>query len=349
MTITDQLKSVFPKNVNKAGKVFSAIIANGKDAAIETIFKNAQKYIEEYVTTPNIYDQTGEQLLKTVDYFSYLEPFDNETEKALKQRFGAIFRRSGDTVWGTPHNVKNVFREYFPSATIYLAEGTNDITENLLKNGDFEGDTDWVLNNGAVRGQDDSFSKTYALSLVSGDASQTVTVLPNKTYSLHWFQKGKISVSVTDNANRYWNGQTWVQDESKIEFETEEWNNKNLFIINDASVTEITISYHFVDNPAWVDYAQLYEKRNYHSFTIIAHFVSGASGGDVALAPGTDDDAPIEQAKYDNYGYYDSSYMTGVKTGYAMDLYNDLLNYVRGLGVRAYINICNQDYKEVNP
>ncbi len=349
MTIANQLMAAFPKNVNKSGAVFSAIVANGKDAAIESVLKAARDYVREYISTPDVYQQRGDQLEKTVNYFSFLERFDNESEESLKQRFSAIFRRSGDVVWGNPHNVRNVFREYFPSATIYLLEGTNDITDNLIVDGDFEEGRTWVYDGDAVRSNAISFSKSYCLGLgVSGNARQTIMATPGKTYSLHWFQTGSAGVSVCDQSNRWWNGSGWQVDEFVFEDEVPagEWKNLLRFVVADDAVTELTITFRGTGAAGYIDYVQLYEKRSYHSFTIIAHFVSGAVSGDLALAPGNVDEAPIEQEKYDNYGYYSSAYMTGVKTGYAMDIYRDLLEYVRSTGVRAYLNICNQDYKE---
>lgn len=349
MTIANQLMAAFPKNVNKSGEVFSAIVANGKDAAIESVLKAARDYVREYISTPDVYHQTEEQLEKTVNYFSFLERFDNESEESLKQRFGAIFRRSGDVVWGNPHNVRNVFRQYFPSATIYLLEGTNDITDNLIADGDFEEGRAWVYEGGSDRSNAISFSKSYCLGFgESGKARQTVTATPGKAYSLHWFQAGSAGMAVHDQSNRHWNGTNWQVDEFIFvnEVPAGEWKNFLQFVVADDSVTELTVTFSGAAAGGYIDYVQLYEKRNYHSFTIIAHFVSGKVSGDLALAPGNADDDPIEQAKYDNYGYYSSSYMTGVKTGYALDIYLDLLEYVRPIGVRAYLNICNQDYKE---
>lgn len=349
MTISDQLLAAFPKNINKAGEVFSTIVANGKDGAIETVLGDAKSYINEYVSTPDVYKQTDKQLEKTVNYFSFLERFDNESEKSLKQRFGAIFRRSDDTVWGNPHNVRNVFREYFPSATIYLQEGTSDITESILEDGDFEENLGWDCSDGADITDSDSFSKTFCLRLPDGGkASQQVYLDREKTYSLHFFLKNKTGVSIKDQDGRYWNEKGWQTEEHIITFacrNKEEWENKHLFFITDGTAKDVTLAFHGVENEAYIDYVHLYEKKNYHSFTVIAHFVSGATSGDLALAPGANDDEPIEQDKYDEYGYYSGAYMTGVKTGYALDLYRDLLEYVKSSGVKAYLNVCNQDYK----
>lgn len=348
MTISNQILAAFPKNINRSGQVFAAVVANGKDAAIETVLQDARGYINEYISTPDVYEQQGTQLEKTINYFSFLERFDNESEKSLKQRFGAIYRRSGDVVWGNPHNVRNVFREYFPTATIYLLEGTNDITENLLQDGDFEDDVPaWQFTAGASRVKTESFSKTWCAELAGGGhCRQVVEVQGNKAYSIHWFQRGQAGLSVKDQAGRYWNGTEWQAEEFIHEFANADWNNNLFFLRTDETVTEITISYHGIKDTSYVDYVQLYEKHPFHSFTIIAHFVSGAVSGDLALAPGQVDDEPIEQDKYDEYDYYGNAYITGVKTGYALDLYRDLLEYTKSCGVKAYLNICNQDYKQ---
>ena len=55
------------------------------------------------------------------------------------------------------------------------------------------------------------------------------------------------------------------------------------------------------------------------------------------------DDEPATQTKYKNYGYYDQAHITGIKTGFSQDIYEDLLNYVKADGVKAYIEIINKD------
>ena len=63
-----------------------------------------------------------------------------------------------------------------------------------------------------------------------------------------------------------------------------------------------------------------------------------------------DDDPNIEttsttppQPRYSNYGYYDKSFLSGVTVGYAKDVYEDLLDYLRSQGVKAYLEIIVKD------
>ena len=45
-----------------------------------------------------------------------------------------------------------------------------------------------------------------------------------------------------------------------------------------------------------------------------------------------------------NYGYYDKSFLSGVAAGYAKDVYEELLDYLRPQGVKAYLDIVIKDY-----
>ena len=49
---------------------------------------------------------------------------------------------------------------------------------------------------------------------------------------------------------------------------------------------------------------------------------------------------------FGNYGYYDKSYLSGVPIGFASDIYEDLLDYLRAQGVKAYLEIVIKDYSE---
>ncbi|MCR4900246.1 MAG: hypothetical protein K5907_05460 [Treponema sp.] len=362
MDVLNLMREVFPKTIDKDKPVFASLIAN-KDgtAALQKQILDLFAYMNEWTSTPNIYEQTGNMLQKTVSFFSYLEQFSNETESSLKNRFKAIFVRNHDEKWGTPFDVKNVFKQYFPHANIYLVENTNkiDATEvglgNLFTDGDIDTETPdaWVLTNCFVT-SDAKFSKKYGIELNQngGVLSQAVDINPSSVYFLHFFLKGKISVQIKDNSNKYWNFSTKSWESTAIDnvFETSEWDNQSLFFITTESAESVNIYFKYVDQMTYIDYFRLFKKQPYSSFTIIAHFTGNTAAGVFGLAGG-EADPNIEttssnppQPRYSNYGYYDKSFLSGVPVGFANDIYEDLLDYLRAQGVKAYLDIIVRDY-----
>ena len=185
-----------------------------------------------------------------------------------------------------------------------------------------------------------------------GKLSQVVTVNADSTYFLHFFLKGKINVAVKSNSDKYWDftSKTWKNTPVYNRFESvEDWSNQSLFFITGENDSSVEIAFSYVDSIAYVDYFRLFAKQPYGSFTVIAHFEGNTSVGVFGLAAG-DADPNIEtqestppQPRYGNYGYYDNSYLSGVPVGFAMDIYEDLLDYLRAQGVKAYLEILIRD------
>lgn len=277
MTLLEQLRGNFPKTIDKSKKVFSSIIANDKkDASIQKQLNDLFNYMKEWISTPNVYKQTGTMLDKTVKFFSFLERFADETETSLKNRFAAIFIRNHDNKWGTVYDVKSVFRQYFPHAVIYLVENTNKIDDsvpeyaNLITDGDINTDTPtaWTLVDCSAT-KDARFSKAYGMELdqVDGYFEQTVTVLNRKiineeepyeyknlTYFLHFFLSGSVNVKIFNAANnKYWDNQTktWSSTEVQSRFENAEWNDCSLYFITegDDDEADITITFAYDNTP----------------------------------------------------------------------------------------------------
>ena len=352
MTIKEQLRANFPKTVNKAAPIFSSMIANDDGTgAFEYELNYLISFMKEWVSTPNVYGQSGEMLEKTVEFFSFLERFTDESEKSLKGRFRAIFVRN--KVWGNSYDVKSVFEQYFPSAEIFLVENTNDTSsENLISDGDFTeyGSQDWNLT-GCTLSEAARFSKTYGVLIPNGSSlKQTVSVknIEDKTYFLHFFLKGDVKVLIKNNANKYWNSssKTWTDSISYSHFNSEEWKNCSVFFFTNSSIEDIEIE--FIGNgtqAANVDYIRLFEKKPYASFTIVVHFAGDSGMKAMKLAPGNAD--PTDKIKdYKKYDYFDHAFITGVAAGFAQDIYNDLLNLLRAQGVKAYLEIVVKDYIE---
>ena len=102
MDLLEQLRGNFPKTIDKSKPLFSSIVANDRhNAAIQKQLEDLFKYMKEWISTPDVYEQTGVMLDKSIKFFSFLERYADETEKALKNRFAAIFIRNHDTRWGT--------------------------------------------------------------------------------------------------------------------------------------------------------------------------------------------------------------------------------------------------------
>lgn len=470
MNLTEQIRGNFPKTIDKSKPVFSSLIVNSNsDAAIQKQLVYLFDYMKEWISTPDIYEQTGTMLDKTVTFFSFLERFTDEKESSLKNRFAAIFIRNHDTKWGTPFDVKSVFKQYFPSATIYLVENVNKINStepglaNLLLDGDINTDTpsDWSLVNCSAS-PEARFSKAYGIlfNQTEGELSQSVNVASESTYFLHFFLKGQTKVSIKDNNNKYWDfaSKTWSNDVKKTLFSTDvkntsgiitsyEWDNRSLYFITQATTSSVTITFEeygvgnkaetnvvftrsndievlrtetiipsgtrvktssnkvfittqdayiepnhtesnevnviaenfgydyqvaantitiidssvpdeviSVDNSSqaiggtFIDYFRLFAKQPYSTFTVIAHFEGNTASKAFGLAAGNADpnmeteESTPPQPRYGNYGYYDKSFLSGVPIGFASDIYEDLLDYLRAQGVRAFLDIVIKDY-----
>lgn len=362
MDITNQIRGNFPKTIDKSKPVFSSIIANDNgDASIQRQLIDLIAYMREWISTPDVYEQTGVMLDKTVRFFSFLERFADESETSLKNRFKAIFVRNHDTRWGTAFDVKNVFRQYFPHAVIYVVENTNKIDDpspslaNLIVDGDIETDTPtaWTLTNCSASAEA-RFSKAFGIMLNQSGAklSQTININSGSTYFLHFFLKGKVNVQIKDNHNKYWNSSTKTWSDSAVNnsfVSVEDWNNQSIFFITSNNASSVTISFSYVDTKTYIDYFRLFAKQPYGSFTVIAHFEGDTADNAFGLAAG-DADPNIETQestpplpRYNNYGYFDKSFLSGVAAGFAKDIYEDLLDYLRAQGVRAYLDIVIKD------
>ena len=79
MTIKEQLMANFTKTVNKDATIFSSMISNDDvTGAFEYELNYLISFMKEWVSTPNVYGQSGEMLEKTVEFFSFLERFTDE-------------------------------------------------------------------------------------------------------------------------------------------------------------------------------------------------------------------------------------------------------------------------------
>lgn len=358
MRIIDQLKNNFPTCIKKDGEVFSALMNS-----IAGRLDEADQYSKEWVNTPGIYEQTGQQLSITGKFFSFLERYKDESDKAYKQRIKSIFYRNGNTVWGNPYDVKSMFEQYFPHAHIFVVENVGQLSddesknENLILDGDFQAEDVWELTD-CTYSENARFSKAKGVLLANGsNCKQEVEIEKNKIYFLHFFLKGKCKVQIKDNDGRYWNNTTyydseneewingfWQNESFEISYMQNDWNDCNLKIITDNSETLESIEIKIIgtENGSFLDYVRLFEYKNYPTFTVIAHYEGDSVEQDAAaLAPGTND---VISDPLENYSYIEYAFLTGVNNaGYSQDIYEDLLKYVKATGVKAYIDIVQKD------
>lgn len=352
MTIKERLRFNFPKTFDTSQPNFSAIIANDKgDAAIEKVLTDLKNYMNEWKNSKNLYEQENTLLDKTASFISFLKRFNNETDKSYKNRLAAIFVRKNDNVWGTSLNIVHVFNQYFSSGKIFLAETTNDENLNLIKDFDFDSATSdkWNLTNAEIS-SDARFSKTYGVKFnQNGTLKQTIMLSDynlkevNNVYFLHFFSKGNIKVQIKNTStNKFWDGKEWKNSTSYIVKDSNDWTDQELSFIRLEDTNEIELS--FISNDGLIDYIRLTQYIGYPTFTIYAQFEGANAKESLVLAPGQEDEQGI--MPYEKAGYYEQSFLTGASAGHALDLYEDLLNYVRPQGVKGYLKIINKDYIE---
>lgn len=362
MNIKSQLRNSYPNNIDKTSEIFSALVANDKGTAVfESLLNDLIEYMHEWYSTPSLYEQTGDQLDRTISFFSYLKRFTDESDQSIKNRIAAIFIRNHDTSWGSKYNIKKVFEQYFPSGNIFVVENSYPIADSLIKEGDFISHdlTFWETVN-VIVDERARFSKSNGAVLIGEGSSlrQTVDVdsLHESTYYLHFFAKGKCDVEIKDSNGRYWNNvrKIWQTNACRAEFSADEWDGCSLWYSNfsegnqrtvDESIKSVSINFTgTAEGECYIDYVRLFYKFPYPSFTLIAQFTSSNSFGAMAVFPGHND--PVEGESSESYGnasYYNGSYMTGVAAGFAQDIYQDLLDYLRASGVRANIEIVTKD------
>lgn len=306
-TVGDFIKSVFPTLINKKKSVFSALFANdSKTGTIETIFNELEETRKVWeIDSANIYNQTGEQLEKTLALFSVLERVNSDTDHTILARLRLLFYRNGDKVWGDKWNILNLFKTFFNSENVWLINNTDD--ENLLINGDFENQGAWVLTDGASYEREARFEGTTGILFnSSGTLEQTVNVNAKTVYFLHFFLKGNVRVKITDNNGRYWipKGYTgaWGNTEHWTSFASNDWCNRSMFFINDSRVSSVTVTFGYeTGHFGFVDYVRLNKKTKASTFSLIAVFEGTTTDDTANLAPGTND--PIVAHDYDHMMY----------------------------------------------
>ena len=311
-TIGDFIRSIFPTIINKSGKLFKALLADkeSEDGTIETIFNDVEKTRKAWTEHKSVYQQSGEQLKRTLSVFSIIKQLQNESEQTFKNRNKLLFMRKGARLWGNRRDILNIFKTFYNNQNVYLVNNTEPFADNLLSDGNFEKRDAWSLVD-AVYEREARFEETTGVLFnAAGTCSQSVNVESVATYFLHFFMKGNIRVRITDNKGRYWNtiggkdgDGVWSVHEYAVSFASENWTNKSVFFFTSNAVSNVTIT--FLYEPgyyAFLDYVRLNKKTAASTFSLIAVFEGVYTDETASLAPGTHDD--IIQPDYSKMGYF---------------------------------------------
>ena len=326
-SIGDFIKSVFPTLVNKSGKTFKALLADGEGGgAIESIFEDLEETRKAWTENKSIYTQSGEQLQKSLAVFSVISQLQDESEATYLKRNELLFYRNGDKVWGDKWNVLNIFKAFFNNENVYLVNNTEPFEDNLLEDGNFERKYAWTLEDCTYKHEARFEETTGVLFNASGTCLQSVNVAKDTSYFLHFFLKGNIRVQIKDNNGRYWNPKggefgSWSSAEYSLHFESSDWDNKSFYFITDVNVASVQVI--FLYEPgyyAFLDYVRLNEKTGTSTFSLIAVFEGVYSDETANLAPGTNDD--IVAFDYDTMGFHSPSGEDAGETDY------DSLSYI---------------------
>ena len=303
-TIGDFIRSVVPTIINKNGKLFKALLADkeSEDGTIETIFNDVEKTRKTWTEHKSVYQQSGEQLKRTLSVFSIIKQLQNESEQTFRNRNKLLFMRNGARIWGNRRDILNIFKTFYNNQNVYLVNNTEPFADNLLSDGNFEKQDAWALVD-AVYEREARFEETTGVLFnAAGTCSQSVNVERGP--------KGNIRVQITDNNGRYWNTTggkdgdgVWSVHEYAVSFASENWANKSVFFFTDTAVSSITVT--FLYEPgyyAFLDYARLNKKTAASTFSLIAVFEGVYTDETASLAPGTHDD--IIQPDYSKMGYF---------------------------------------------
>jgi hypothetical protein len=347
-TTGDFIKSVFPTLVNKDDKVFMALFANQNETGtVEKIFNELEKTRDVWCNNSNVYNQSGEMLEKALSYFTFIHRLPGESDESLKARIELLFYRNGDIIWGDRWDIVGIFKKYFRTDLVFIVNNTNKNDENLLLDGDFEEMNAWALETCTYDPMAAFNAKQGILfDSAGGTCSQNAGMEANSTYYLHFFLNGIIDVELQDNNGRYWNKNEgefgeWQADPAAGRFSADKWDAESIFFITDEMVDSVAVNFIGVnDTAAWLDYARLFKKGNYSSFTLIVDFKKSYSKETLGMAPGLNDPMNLD---YSHMSYIEYSHILGNEGLSLVSVYQDLLEIVRPGGITSYIEILTRD------
>jgi hypothetical protein len=344
------LLDFLPTGVNKNDPVVQAIFSDFEgNGAIANEVEEIISFIDYYTRTDDVKNHQGSTLEMITKLFAGLRRQLDENDARLLRRMRAFTERQSDEIWGNGSNLEHVFETYLGGINAYVCESTSE--ESLLRNGDFEEDTnDWTLSGGAAYTADARFSKKRGLyfSGAAGQSSlQTLIDISASVYTLHFFLKGKCGVIIQDATGNYYNADEkvlWNESANPWQtapvtnwFDHDDWKDAFCFVVLKAETSQLKIKFvSAAGRDAYVDYARFFLKPYNPSYTIIIqHEGYAIEDKTLHLAEGEAD--PVSDVDYGKESYFDHSYIVGRKGVLQNAVYKSVLDTVRPRGIQAFV------------
>jgi hypothetical protein len=332
--------------ISRDDEILKAIFSNADgEGAIANELELLVQFIEYYITTDNVINHKGKSLDQIVTLFTKLLRFINEGDSSYLRRMRSLTQRQEDKVWGTAWNIIHVFEAYFPGRRIYLCENTVGNNNNLVSNGDFEEDTGWELDT-ATMDYTAGFSLKRGLCLENaGSCTQTLENIDAGIYMFHFFLKGKCGVQIINSQGKYykaemmeWSGSPFINNLGK-----DEWDNIT-FLVTIPQDTDVVIGFTAMPGETgFVDYVRFAEKEKNPSFTVLVYSDSDMiTDKTLHLAEGESDPSG-DIPDYNNESYFDKSFVSGPGSSYTREIYREILDTVRPVGIKAYIDFISRE------
>jgi len=344
--------------INTEDEVFKAVFSDDEGNGAGAIeLDRVLDFINYYTKTDDVRNHKGYTLEMIVKEFTGFRRMLYEPDSIYLRRFLAITERKKDEVWGTKWNIQHVFEAYFDWVKIYVSECTNDITKNLLTDGDFEDDEGWETDGEAEYTGAARFSGKRGLYFNGqpGGCVQNINDLKEGVYTLHFFIKGKCGVKIRkrNSLGQYWNATAkpnnyvlkWQEGEFVNTFKGDVWQDAYCFIVL-TETSDISIEFVSLENEdCCIDYARLFRKPLNPSYTVIVQYEGyQVTDKSLHLAKGKDD--PIDGINYSKESYFDHHYIVGRLGAHRREVFNSLLEIIRPLGIQPFLEFVEREYVE---
>jgi hypothetical protein len=328
--------------INTEDDSFKAVFSDESgEGALAVELDALVDFINYYTRTDDVRNHRGYSLDMIIKEFMNINRRVFEKDDLYLRRFLAVTERKKDQIWGNKWNIKHIFEAYFSGIEAFVAENTSD--ENLIINGDFErGDENWIIEGGAEISGSARFSGSAGLyfNRIRGSASQSLE-LEKGAYALHFFLQGDVDVEVKNSAGKYWdmNILEWMDNPTSNRFSSGAWDDQSMFIkiLRDEGDSATLKFIGDEDSVITLDYARLYRKPPYPTYTVIVKYEGYAvTDKTLHLGKGMEDPDPAI-SWYSRESYFDNSYIIGRIGAYRNEVYLELLEAVRPKGIRAFV------------
>jgi hypothetical protein len=350
--------------VNKEDAVFRALIA-GKEgdpySVIEKMFADLERTRAAWCNESDIYELSGERLLKAMSALSVFDKYDQESEERYKERNRALYTRYGDTLWGDKWNIERLFKGYMKNDFVYVVNDAYPISETRLENGYFDDlDAGWELSGGARCIKEARLAGWYGVALSgAGSVAQEAALsgAAGQVYVLHFFCAGKVRARVTsfDGARALlWEAPEkidesvgrWTEDSggaSCTRGAENEWRPARVFFT--LPEKDARVRFEFASGEpgktAAFDYARVFKKEaGESSWALISVFSTVAHEKALTLAPdgaggaGGAGGAPLT-IDYSRMSYIEDAHVLGAEQEHKKHLFSELLEVVKPAGIEC--------------